>query len=53
MPSPNYNEVAEKVILTTVYIWKTTYNPVDMDNRAYLESESMPHAITYSNRSGS
>jgi len=30
-------QTVEKVILTTVYIWKTTYNPVYMDNRAYLE----------------
>jgi hypothetical protein len=31
------NEVAEKVILTTAYIWNTTYSPVYMDNRAYEE----------------
>jgi hypothetical protein len=40
-PSQKYigtiGQTVEKVILTTVYIWKTTYNPVYMDNRAYLE----------------
>ncbi len=40
-PSQKYvrtmGQTVEKVILTTFYIWKTTYNPVYMDNRAYLE----------------
>lgn len=40
-PSQKYvramGQPVEKVILTTFYIWKTTYNPVYMDNRAYLE----------------
>jgi hypothetical protein len=30
-------QTVEKVILTTVYIWKTAYNSVYMENRAYLE----------------
>jgi hypothetical protein len=34
---PTMGQTVEKVILTAIYIWKTTYNPVYMDNRAYLE----------------
>ena len=30
-------QTVEKVVRTTVYIWKTTYNPVYMDKRAYLK----------------
>ena len=61
-PSQEYvrtmGQTVERVILTTVDIWKTTHNPVYMDNRAYLEiaydePEGVPYAITYSNRSGS
>lgn len=44
-PSQKYvrtmGQTVEKVILTTVCIWKTTYNPVYMDNRAYLEIACM------------
>jgi hypothetical protein len=40
-PSQKYvrtmGQTVGKVILTTVYIWKTIYNPVYMDNQAYLE----------------
>ena len=34
---PTMGQTFEKVILTTVYICKTTHSPVYMDNRAYVE----------------